>query len=122
MLLFLAHLQTWQMGVLQLQVVLLSEVLRHRAFNRLTIFKLQRKPADLRVIRFSCSGEPEDSLASKQRAECDAETYVWRLAGRRVTLQTRYFLRMVPQCVTSTFRPEKMVEASKKISMKNMKK
>lgn len=53
-LLFLAHLQTWQMGVLQLQVVLLSEVLRHRAFNCLTIFKLQRKPADLKVIRISC--------------------------------------------------------------------
>lgn len=62
-----------------------------------------------------------DSVVSKQRVECDAETYVWRLAGRRVTLQTRYFLRMVPQCVTSTFRPGKMMEASKKISMKNMK-
>lgn len=37
------------------------------------------------------------------------ETYVWRLAGRRVTLQTLYFLRMVPQCVTSTLRPVKMV-------------
>lgn len=32
-------------------------------------------------------------------------THVWWLAGRRVTLQTRYFLRMVPQCVTSTFSP-----------------
>lgn len=32
-------------------------------------------------------------------------THVWWLAGRRVTLQTRYFLRMVPQCVTSTFNP-----------------
>ncbi len=32
-------------------------------------------------------------------------THVWWLAGRRVTLQTRYFLRMVPQCVTSTFKP-----------------
>lgn len=32
-------------------------------------------------------------------------TYVCRLAGRRVTLHTLYFLRMVPQCVTSTFRP-----------------
>lgn len=57
-LLFLAHLQTWQVGVLQLQVVLLSEVLRHCAFNCLTIFKLQRKPADWKVKRISCSWEP----------------------------------------------------------------
>lgn len=33
-------------------------------------------------------------------------THVWWLAGRRVTLHTRYFLRMVPQCVTSTLRPK----------------
>lgn len=33
-------------------------------------------------------------------------TYVWWLAGRRVTLHTLYFLRMVPQWVTSTFRPK----------------
>lgn len=32
-------------------------------------------------------------------------TYVWWLAGRRVTLQTRYFLFICPQCVISTFRP-----------------
>lgn len=51
--LFLAHLQTRQVGVLQLQVVLLSEVLRHCAFNRLTILKLQRKSADLKVTRIS---------------------------------------------------------------------
>lgn len=31
--------------------------------------------------------------------------YVWWLAGRRVTLQTRYFLFICPQCVISTFRP-----------------
>lgn len=33
-------------------------------------------------------------------------THVWWLAGRRVTLHTLYFRLMVPQCVTSTFRPE----------------
>ena len=32
-------------------------------------------------------------------------THVWWLAGRRVTLHTRYFLLIVPQWVTSTFRP-----------------
>lgn len=31
--------------------------------------------------------------------------YVWWLAGLRVTLQTRYFLFICPQCVISTFRP-----------------
>ena len=31
--------------------------------------------------------------------------YVWWLAGRRVTLQTRYFLFICPQCVITTFRP-----------------
>ena len=35
-----------------------------------------------------------------------AGTYVWWLAGRRVTLHTRYFLFICPQCVISTFRPE----------------
>lgn len=33
--------------------------------------------------------------------------YVWWLAGRRVTLHTRYFLFIWPQCVTSTFKPFK---------------
>lgn len=32
-------------------------------------------------------------------------TYVWWLAGRRVTLHTRYFLFIWPQWVTSTFKP-----------------
>lgn len=32
-------------------------------------------------------------------------TYVWWLAGRLVTLHTRYFLFIWPQWVTSTFRP-----------------
>lgn len=32
-------------------------------------------------------------------------TNVWWLAGRRVTLHTRYFLFIWPQCVTSTFSP-----------------
>lgn len=32
-------------------------------------------------------------------------TYVWWLAGRRVTLHTRYFRFIWPQCVTSTFNP-----------------
>lgn len=41
------------------------------------------------------------------------KTYVCRLAGRRVTLHTLYFLRMVPQCVTSTFRPVKIIEGFK---------
>lgn len=31
--------------------------------------------------------------------------YVWWLAGRLVTLHTRYFLFICPQWVTSTFRP-----------------
>lgn len=31
--------------------------------------------------------------------------YVWWLAGRLVTLHTRYFLFICPQCVTSTFKP-----------------
>lgn len=38
------------------------------------------------------------------------KTYVCRLAGRRVTLHTLYFRRMVPQWVTSTFRPVKIIE------------
>lgn len=33
-------------------------------------------------------------------------THVWWLAGLRVTLHTRYFLFICPQCVISTFRPE----------------
>lgn len=32
-------------------------------------------------------------------------SYVWWLAGLLVTLQTRYFRLIVPQWVTSTFRP-----------------
>lgn len=32
--------------------------------------------------------------------------YVWWLAGRRVTLHTRYFLFICPQWVTSTFKPD----------------
>lgn len=32
--------------------------------------------------------------------------YVWWLAGRLVTLHTRYFLFICPQWVTSTFRPD----------------
>lgn len=46
--LFLAHLQTGHVGVLQLQIVLLSEVLSHCAFNCLTVFKLQRKSVNLK--------------------------------------------------------------------------
>lgn len=49
-------------------------------------------------------------MSGRPRRDCYAQTYVWRLAGRRVTLQTLYFLRMVPQCVTSTFRPAKAVQ------------
>ena len=52
-LLLLAHLQTGQVGVLELQAVLLSEVLRHGAFNCLTALKLQRKPEDLKATRIS---------------------------------------------------------------------
>lgn len=51
--LFLAHLQTRQVGILQLQIVLLSEVLSHCAFNRLTILKLQWKSVDLKVTRIT---------------------------------------------------------------------
>lgn len=32
--------------------------------------------------------------------------YVWWLAGRLVTLHTRYFRFICPQCVISTFKPE----------------
>lgn len=46
--LFLAHLQTRQVGVLELQVVLLSEVLRHGAFDCLTVLKLQWKSVGLK--------------------------------------------------------------------------
>ena len=51
--LFLAHLQTRQVGILQLQIVLLSEVLRHRALDRLAILELQRKPVDSKVTAIS---------------------------------------------------------------------
>jgi len=34
-----------------------------------------------------------------------AITHDWVCAGRLVTLQTRYFLFIAPQCVISTFRP-----------------
>lgn len=47
-LLFLAHLQTRQVRVLQLQTILLPEVLRYGAFNCLTTLKLQRKPVNLK--------------------------------------------------------------------------
>lgn len=39
------------------------------------------------------------------RGQTNCGTYVWWLAGRRVTLHTRYFLFIWPQCVTSTFKP-----------------
>lgn len=45
-LLFLANLQAGQVRVLQLQVVLLSEVLGYCALNCLAVLKLQRKPAE----------------------------------------------------------------------------
>lgn len=45
-LLFLANLQARQVRVLQLQVVLLSEVLGYCALNCLAVLKLQRKPAE----------------------------------------------------------------------------
>lgn len=52
-LLLLAHLQTWQMGIFQLQVVFLPEVLGHSALHRLTVLKLQWKSVDLKVTRMS---------------------------------------------------------------------
>lgn len=48
----------------------------------------------------------QNSHSHKKDAKSSIYTYVWWLAGRRVTLHTLYFLRMVPQWVTSTFRPD----------------
>lgn len=56
---------------------------------------------------------PEESLFPSWGPDCwrvrgtwpGGGDYVWWLAGRRVTLQTRYFLFICPQCVISTFRP-----------------
>lgn len=45
MLLFLAHLEAGQVGVPQNQLVLVFEVLRHRAFNRLAVLLLQGESA-----------------------------------------------------------------------------
>lgn len=48
----------------------------------------------------------QTSHSHKKDAKSSIYTYVWWLAGLRVTLHTLYFLRMVPQWVTSTFRPD----------------
>ena len=98
MFLLLAHLQAGQVGVLELQAVLLSEVLGHRALHSLSVLQLKGKSVDQQSALLSDSSDC--ALAA-----CDMDTYVCRLAGRRVTLQTLYFRRMVPQCVTSTLRP-----------------
>ena len=45
-LLLLSHLQAGQVRVLELQVVLLSEVLGHGALHCLAILQLEGKPAD----------------------------------------------------------------------------
>lgn len=50
-------------------------------------------------------GQKNSCLFGTLANMCRNRTYVWWLAGRRVTLQTRYFLFIWPQCVTSTFRP-----------------
>lgn len=53
--------------------------------------------------------EPASPRGAPTTARCSDRGggggYVWWLAGLRVTLQTRYFLFICPQCVISTFRP-----------------
>lgn len=46
MLLLLAHLQTRQVGVLELQAVLLPEVLGHRALHGLAVLQLEGEPCN----------------------------------------------------------------------------
>ncbi|TNN38841.1 hypothetical protein EYF80_050983 [Liparis tanakae] len=80
-------------------------VLRHGPLHRLPALQLQWKSVEgNKESPVNASRGPASSQSS-QIARGDVGTYVWRLAGRRVTLQTLYFLRMVPQCVTSTLRP-----------------
>lgn len=46
MLLLLAHLQTRQVGVLELQAVLLPEVLGYRALHGLAVLQLEGEPCN----------------------------------------------------------------------------
>lgn len=43
-LLLLAHLQARQVGIFELQVVFLTEVLRHCSLHRLSVLQLQWEP------------------------------------------------------------------------------
>lgn len=49
MLLLLPHLETWQVGVSQDQLVLVLKVLCYCAFNGLAVLLLQREPEHQRV-------------------------------------------------------------------------
>lgn len=145
MFLLLAHLQAGQVGIFELQVVFLTEVLRHCSLHSLSVLQLQRKPdgnkylrrykgnnlelvrtyfgalIDLKLFWFlTCWKKLQINKQNKKRCKMANRswahlklpllrapfTHVWWLAGRRVTLHTLYFRLMVPQCVTSTFRPE----------------
>lgn len=105
MLLLLPHLQARQVGVPQHELVFVLEVLGHGALDGLAVLLLQReaegqqRAEGQRGRAGRCSG-----LWSGWR--CDKAPYVWWLAGRRVTLHTRYLRFIWPQWVISTFKPE----------------
>lgn len=53
MLLLLSYLETWKMGVFQLQTVLLLKILSYRTLHRLPIFQLQREAVRANIGQIS---------------------------------------------------------------------
>lgn len=74
------------MRILELEAVLLLEILGYGALHGLAVLQLQGEPVEERR-RLG-----EERRWKQERKRRRKQSYVWWLAGRRVTLHTLYFL------------------------------